>query len=68
MQGSISHSGTYAVDGDKIVFQVEHATLPNWDGGTQTRPYKISGDEMSFFVTAASAGGGSAVVSWKRQK
>jgi hypothetical protein len=68
VQGSISHFGTYTVDGDKIVFHVEHATLPNWDGGTQARPYKMNGDEMSFFVAAASAGGGSSVVSWKRQK
>ena len=68
VQGSISHFGTYNVEGDKIVFHVEHATLPNWDGGMQARPYKISGEEMSFFVAAASAGGGSSVVSWKRQK
>jgi hypothetical protein len=66
--GSISHFGTYSVDGDKIVFNVEHATFPNWDGSTSKRPFKISGDEMSFFVPSASAGAGSSsVVSWKRQ-
>jgi hypothetical protein len=68
VQGSISHFGTYSVDGGKIVFHVEHATFPNWDGGTQARPFKLSGDAMSFFVAAASAGGGSSEVSWKRMK
>ena len=68
VQGSISHFGTYSVDGDKIVFHVEHATFPNWDGGTQARPFKLSGDDMSFFVAAASAGGGSSQVTWKRVK
>jgi hypothetical protein len=68
VQGSISHFGTYSVDGDKIVFHVEHATFPNWDGGTQARPLKLSGDDLSFFVAAASAGGGSSQVVWKRMK
>ena len=67
--GSISHFGTYSVEGDKIVFNVEHATFANWDGTSSKRPFKISGDEMSFFVPSASAGAGtSSVVSWKRQK
>lgn len=68
VQGSISHFGTYSVDGGKIVFHVEHATFPNWDGGTQARPFKLSGDDLSFFVAAASAGGGSSEVVWKRMK
>ena len=69
VHGSISHFGTYSVEGDKIVFNVEHATFANWDGTTSKRVYKLAGDEMSFFVTAASAGAGStSVVAWKRQK
>lgn len=69
VQGSISHFGTYEVDGDKIIYHVAHATLPNWDGTTSKRPFKITGDELSFFVPSASAGAGSSsVVTWKRQK
>lgn len=65
----VGQFGTYSVDGDKIVFNVEHATFANWDGTSSKRPFKISGDEMSFFVPSASAGAGSSsVVSWKRQK
>ena len=69
VQGSISHFGTYEVEGDKIVFHVAYATFPNWDGSTSKRPFKISGDELQFFVPSASAGAGSSsVVTLKRQK
>jgi Lipocalin-like domain len=69
VQGSISHFGTYEVEDGKIVFHVAYSTLPNWDGTTSKRPFKISGDELSFFVPSASAGAGSSsVVKWKRQK
>ena len=69
VQGSISHFGTYEVEGDKIVFHVAYATFPNWDGSTSKRPFKITGDELQFFVPSASAGAGSSsVVTLKRQK
>jgi len=64
--GSIGHFGTYSVEDNAIVFHVEHSTFPNWDGGTQKRPVTLKGEEMSFFVATASAGGGTSVVSWKR--
>ena len=69
VQGSISHFGTYEVEGDKIVFHVAYATFPNWDGTTSKRPFKITGDQLQFFVPSASAGAGtSSVVTLKRQK
>jgi hypothetical protein len=68
VQGSIGHFGTYSVADGKIVFHVEHATFPNWDGGTQARPFTLKGDDLSFFVAAASMGGGSSQVDWKRMK
>lgn len=68
IEGSIGHFGTYKVEDHAIVFHVEHSTFPNWDGGTQKRPVKIEGDEMSFFVANASAGGGSSTVTWKHLK
>ena len=68
VQGSISHFGTYSVADGKIVFHVDYATFPNWNGGTQNRPFKLAGDQLSFFVAAASAGGGSSEVVWKRIK
>jgi hypothetical protein len=68
VQGSIAHFGTYSVSDNSIVFNVEHSTFPNWDGGVQRRPFTLKGDEMSFFVAAASLGGGSSQVTWKRLK
>jgi len=69
VQGSISHFGTYEVEGNKIVFHVAYATLPNWDGTTSKRPFKFTGDDLTFFVPSASAGAGSSsVVIWMRQK
>ncbi|HZP79588.1 MAG TPA: lipocalin-like domain-containing protein [Pseudolabrys sp.] len=68
VQGSIGHFGTYSVADGKIVFHVEHATFPNWDGGTQARPFTLKGDGLSFFVASASMGGGSSQVDWKRIK
>ncbi len=66
VQGSIGHFGTYTVNDKGIVFHVEHSTFPNWDGGEQTRPFTLKGDDLSFFVAAASMGGGSSQVTWKR--
>jgi Lipocalin-like domain len=68
VQGSIAHFGFYSVRDNSIVFDVEHSTFPNWDGGVQPRPFSMKGDEMSFFVAAASLGGGSSQVTWKRLK
>ena|ERR1700676_199711 len=68
VQGSIAHFGTYGVRDNSIVFNVEYSTFPNWDGGVQQRPFTLKGDEMSFFVAAASLGGGSSQVAWKRLK
>jgi hypothetical protein len=66
VNGSIGHFGTYSVEDGAIIFRVEHSTFPNWDGGVQKRPVTLKGEDMSFFVASASAGGGSSVVSWKR--
>jgi hypothetical protein len=68
VEGSIGHFGTYKVEDGAIVFHVDHSTFPNWDGGTQKRPFKIEGEQLSFFVSSASAGGGSSVVTWTRLK
>lgn len=67
--GSIAHFGTYSInEADKaIVFRVESATFPNWNGGEQKRSFSLSGDELKYHVAAASAGG-TATVTWKRAK
>ena len=67
--GSISHFGKYSVDEkDKsFTFHIESATYPNWSGTTQQRAYSVKGDELKW-NTAASSGGGSSDLVWKRVK
>jgi hypothetical protein len=69
VDGSIAHFGRYTIDEkDKsITFHVESSTFPNWDGVPQKRPFTVKGDEFSYKVPSASAGG-SAVATWKRIK
>src|SRR5258708_29135342 len=52
--GMSCHFGRYIVDPAKgtITFQIERASFPNWDGATQTRPFTLAGDELSWRVPA----------------
>jgi Lipocalin-like domain len=67
--GMIAHYGTYTVD-DKakaIVFHIDSASFPNWNGTDQKRPYSVTATELKWNTPAAS-GGGSADLVWKRTK
>ena len=68
--GSIAHVGKYTIDdgGKAITFHVETSTYPNWDGTTQKRALKVTGDQLTYTVTAPSGGGPAADVVWKRIK
>ena len=70
VDGSIAHYGRYTIDdgGKAITFHVEMSTFPNWDGMPQKRALKVSGDTLSYIVTAPSAGGPPNEVVWKRIK
>ena len=69
MQGCNPHWGRYSVnDEDRaIVFKIEHAMYPNWEGIEQKRRFTIAGDQLKYTVPAAS-GGGTAEVVWQRAK
>jgi hypothetical protein len=69
VQGSIAYFGTYSVnEADKsLTMQIEAATFPNWAGNAQTRKIAISGDELTQFVSAGSAGG-SVEIKYQRAK
>ena len=41
--------------------------FPNWEGAEQKRAFRISGDELTYNVPAAS-GGGTAEFVWRRAK
>lgn len=56
--GMSSHFGHYAVDSAKhtLTFTIDHASFPNWDGATQTRPFTLIADDLEWRVPAAPDG------------
>jgi hypothetical protein len=69
--GSSTHAGHVRLDPAKglIIFQIELASFPNWEGTEQRRAYTFSGDTLSYQVPASASGNGTVAVSrWKREK
>ena len=64
--GVVAHYGSYAVSGDTLIFNIERASFPNWDGTEQKRPFTLAGDDLT--TRAVSSGGGSVTLNWKRAK
>lgn len=66
------HFGTYTVDeaNRAIVFKIEHAMFPNWEGTEQKRAFTISGDELKYVIppSSSSLGSGTGEVVWRRAK
>jgi hypothetical protein len=50
--GSSTHFGTVSADAaaGTVTFKIVAASFPNWEGGAQTRPYQLRGDELSYRV------------------
>jgi len=72
-QGSNAHFGRYRVDGSSLIFQIDHASYPNWEGTEQKRPFTLTGDELRYTVPTPTTGAGAAgaagvtgEVVWKR--
>ncbi len=70
VEGSIAHAGTFTIDdkGKAITFNIATSTFPNWDGTAQKRALKVSGDTLTYTVTAPSDGSKPNDVVWKRVK
>ena len=70
VQGGIASFGTYTVDEAKQTFTVlfEGSSYPNLEGTEQTRPFKISGDEMRVTNPAPSGGGPPSEIVYRRAK
>ena len=69
VQGSNAHFGRYRVEGASLIFEIDHASYPNWEGTEQKRPFQVSGDELRYTVptpTSASGGGATGEVVWRR--
>jgi hypothetical protein len=54
VMGSSTHFGTLDVDPAHgiLVFHIECASFPNWEGTQQSRRYELKGDELSYRVSA----------------
>src|SRR4051812_30268319 len=62
--GSFVHLGTYEVAEGHIIFRLENATYPNWNGEVQKRKLTVIGDELKYEVSSSMGGTSTAV--WKR--
>lgn len=64
-----SHYGRCFIDTERnlLVFRIEHASFPNWDGSEQARQFELKGDELRYRVPASASGNGTSAISlWKR--
>lgn len=70
VKGSLAYFGSYTVTEAEHVIEVkiDGSTFPNFDGTSQKRLFKLSGDELTLTNAAPSGGGGTAVQVWKRAK
>lgn len=70
VQGSNSHFGKYEIDKKNkiIVFKIESASFPNWEGTTQKRSYVCTQNEIKYVVTNTTQGGQSVIaeVVWRK--
>ncbi|NUU02722.1 lipocalin-like domain-containing protein [Herbaspirillum robiniae] len=53
VMGSSTHFGTISVDtaAGTLVFHIQNASFPNWEGEQQKRNYTLQGGELSYRVT-----------------
>jgi len=53
VMGSSTHFGTISVDSAArtLVFHIQNASFPNWEGEQQKRSYTLQGGELSYRVT-----------------
>ncbi|WP_413666822.1 lipocalin-like domain-containing protein [Mucilaginibacter sp. Mucisp86] len=67
VKGCNAHYGTYKIEGGNIIFNIQHASFPNWEGTQQKRPFIISGDIFKYIVPAPTTGGAATgEVVWKK--
>ena len=64
VMGSFAHLGTYTVADGDIIFRLENATYPNWDGEVQKRKLTVTGNNLKYEVSSTL--GGTSTLVWKR--
>lgn len=67
--GSSTHFGTLEIDADAhtLIFHIQRASFPNWEGEQQKRTYALDGDELSYRVVAR-PNGDVPISVWKKLK
>lgn len=67
VMGSSTHFGTIGIDpaGRTLVFHIENASFPNWEGEEQKRSYELNDDELSYRV-APRPNGDIPISIWRR--
>ena len=70
VQGGIASFGTYTVNEANQTFTIrfEGSSYPNQEGTEQTRPFKVSGEELTVTNPAPSAGGAPSQIVYRRAK
>ena len=69
--GSSTHFGRVSVDPAKrqLLFDVESASFPNWEGKRQVRDYVYRGGLLTYSVPASASGNGTVAYSvWRKIK
>ncbi|MFZ6734626.1 lipocalin-like domain-containing protein [Undibacterium sp. Ji42W] len=64
-----SHYGRCFIDTERnvLIFRIEHASFPNWDGSEQARQFEVKADLLSYRVPAGANGNGTTAIStWKK--
>lgn len=67
--GSSTHYGTVTIDPAKhqLIFKIEAASFPNWEGKTQLRDYGYQDSLLTYAVPASASGSGTVAYSvWRR--
>lgn len=67
VMGSSTHYGTVVVDekAGVLIFSIEGASFPNWEGTVQQRRYRLDGAELSYQVPAR-PDGSTPISVWRR--
>ena len=63
--GSSTHYGTIGMESNALVFHIEGASFPNWEGTTQRRSFELEENDLTYRVPPR-ADGGTPISVWHR--
>jgi len=65
----LAYFGTYEVQGDSVIHQIEGSLFPNWSGTVQARPFTLDANELVLRTPPTTGPGGTVVneICWFRE-